>query len=108
MLISLDQIQPVINQFPSACQDFSYKIVIFRVFYCFFNHIIMSKQNLENNISHSSHAFENDNCCTEGLGLAVGGACLLLLLLSSSLHVHACHSRGVLHAHWVCRVFSGL
>jgi len=42
MLISLDQIQPVINQLPSACQDFSYKIVIFRVFYCFFllyNHV---------------------------------------------------------------------
>ena len=45
--------------------------------------------------------------CTEGLGLAVGGACLLLLLLGSSPHVHACHPRGVLHAHWVCRVFSG-
>jgi hypothetical protein len=46
-------------------------------------------------------------CCTEGLGLAVGGACLLLLLLGSSPHVHACHPRGALHAHWVCRVFSG-
>jgi hypothetical protein len=28
---------------------------------------------------------------TEGIGLAVGGACLLLLLLGSSPHVHACH-----------------
>ena len=46
-------------------------------------------------------------CCTEGLGLAVGGACLLLLLLGSSPHVHACHPRGALHAHLVCRVFSG-
>jgi len=45
--------------------------------------------------------------CTEGLGLAVGGACLLLLLLGSSPHVHVCHPRGALHAHWVCRVFSG-
>ena len=45
--------------------------------------------------------------CTEGLGLAVGGACLLLLLLGSSSHVYACHFRGALHAHWVCRVFSG-
>ena len=44
---------------------------------------------------------------TEGLGLAVGGACLLLLLLGSSPHVHACHPRGALHVHWVCRVFSG-
>ena len=44
---------------------------------------------------------------TEGLGLAVGGACLLLLLLDSSPHVHACHPRDVLHVHWVCRVFSG-
>ena len=43
----------------------------------------------------------------EGLGLAVGGACLLPLLLCSSFHVHACHPRGALHAHWVCRVFSG-
>jgi len=45
--------------------------------------------------------------CTEGLGLAVGGACLLLLFLGSSFHVHACHPRDALHAHWVCRVFSG-
>ena len=39
-------------------------IFIFIVFYCFFifNCIIMSKQNFENNISHLSHAFENDNC----------------------------------------------
>jgi len=43
---------------------------------------------------------------TEGLGLAVGGACLFLQLLGSSSHVHACHPRGVLHVHWVCRVFS--
>jgi len=28
---------------------------------------------------------------TEGLGLSVGGACLLLLLLGSSPHVHVCH-----------------
>ena len=47
------------------------------------------------------------NFSTEGLGLAVGGACLLPLLLGSSPHVHACHPRGALHAHWVCRVFSG-
>ena len=45
--------------------------------------------------------------CTEGLGLAVGGACLLPLLLGSSPYLHACHPRGALHAHWVCRVFSG-
>ena len=25
----------------------------------------------------------------------------------SNLHVHACHPRGALHAHWVCRMFSG-
>jgi len=44
---------------------------------------------------------------TEGLGLVVGGACLLLLLLGSSFYVHVCHPRDALHAHWVCRVFSG-
>ena len=44
---------------------------------------------------------------SEGLGLAVGGACLLLLLLGSSFHVHVCHFRGALHVHWVCRVVSG-
>ena len=25
----------------------------------------------------------------------------------SNLHVHVCHPRGVLYAHWVCRMFSG-
>jgi hypothetical protein len=43
---------------------------------------------------------------TEGLGLAVGEACLLLLLVGSSSHMHACHPRGALHAYWVCRMFS--
>ena len=28
-------------------------------------------------------------------------------VLGSSSHVHVCHPRGALHAHWVCRVFSG-
>jgi hypothetical protein len=44
---------------------------------------------------------------TVGLSLAVGGACLLLLLLGSSFYVHACHPRDILYAHWVCRVFNG-
>jgi hypothetical protein len=31
-------------------------------------------------------------------GLAVGGACLLPLLLGLSPHVYACHPHGALHA----------
>ena len=40
-----------------------------------------------------SHKWHMQSCkkSTEGLGLAVGGACLLPLLLGSSPHVHACH-----------------
>ena len=58
-------------------------------------------------IGATTSSNNNNNIGTEGLGRAVGGVCLLLLLLGSSFHVHACHPRGVLYAHWVCRVFSG-
>jgi hypothetical protein len=44
---------------------------------------------------------------TWSLGLAVVGAYSLPLHLGSNLTVHACHSCGALHAHWVCRIFSG-
>jgi len=44
---------------------------------------------------------------TEGIHLSVGGACLFSLFLGSSFYVYICHSCGALHAHWVCRVFSG-
>jgi len=61
----------------------------------------------KNNITSSPTTYTgNIYECTEGIGLAVGGACLFSLLLGSSSYVHVCHPRGALHAYWVCRVFS--
>ncbi|KAJ6921473.1 hypothetical protein NC652_015395 [Populus alba x Populus x berolinensis] len=34
------------------------------------------------------------------------GFVLFLCIMSSNLTVHACHPRGALHVHWVCRMFS--
>ena len=34
------------------------------------------------------------------------GACSFPPYQGSNLTVHACHLRGALHAHWVCRMFS--
>ena len=44
---------------------------------------------------------------TWGCGPAVEGICSLSLHQASSFTVHACHPRGVLHAHWACKIFSG-
>jgi len=43
----------------------------------------------------------------EGRALAVCGGLSPSAVLSSTLFVYACHSRGALPAHWPCRVFSG-
>jgi hypothetical protein len=43
---------------------------------------------------------------TRGIGIAVEMTCSISLHLGSNLFVHACHPRGALYAHWICRMFS--
>jgi len=44
---------------------------------------------------------------TEACYPAVEAMFPCLCHLGSSLSVHVCHPRGILHVYWACRVFSG-
>jgi hypothetical protein len=46
------------------------------------------------------------SCALAGLAQWSTGKVYLVPVFSSTLHVHACHPRGVLPVYWACRMFS--